>query len=433
MLTSGKLVTRQYYDPSSFWAIAGIALRTAQRIGIHKDSDEYGLLPFESQMRRRLWWQILFIEVRAAEVCGAGLTNMTAIDHKQPLNIFDEDIWPDMEQAPTPREGSTDMCFVMLRTTIGRYFGYLFRPFLSEADKAEADNSAKTLDDLMEEFQAILHEKFLANADPLNPLQFFTSMVARAILCSWRVMSSIRKANEKPAMLSHVDRDILFEESLKGIEYDNLGHTTPNVQRFKWHVRSHFQWHSFISLLGELRTRASGEAVERAWAQVEQVYEHHPEIILTKSPLHTAVCNLTLSAWQCRELEYMSKYHLPLAAPRCVGTIRQHRNPGNEMKGKLSPLSQPTVESQSSAETDERNVHTDFRSFKGQQFDDQPTPLWNAQTPDFDFSQPLDLTDPNQMDWGLWNNLLQNYELPPPIEGADFLLPKDGPFGGFYQ
>lgn len=405
----------------------------AQRIGIHKDAAEFGLSPFECQMRRRLWWQIIFIEVRAAEVCGVSFTSMVAIDHKPPLNVNDEDLWPEMEQDPLEREGPTEMCFIMLRTTIGRYFAYLYRSALSESDKAGAEHSAQTLDSLMGELSSLLHERFLVNADPLNPLQFFTSMVARAILCSWRVMSSIRRANEKQEALSNADRDILFEESLKSIEYDNLGHTTPNVQRFAWHVNSHFQWHSFISLLNELRARPRGELVERAWSQVEETFDHHPEILSTKNALHTAVCTLTLAGWQCRETDYINKYQMPLAVPQCVSKIRQQRAPRNDSKGKLSPLSQQTIESLSSVEIDERSSHIDFRSFNGQLSGDQTVPFSNMGTMSFDFSQPPNLANPEQMDWSLWDNLLQNYELPPPMEETDFLLPKSGSFGGFYQ
>ena len=202
-------------------------------------------------MRRRLWWQIVFLDVRAAEVCGAGLTVVTLGDTKRPLNINDEDIYPNMPEPPTERQGTTEMCFVMLRSSIGYYFKYLYRPQLtSEADMGKLPNAEllqdKTLQELMDDFESYLNENFLRNADPLNHVQFFTSMVARAILCSWRVMDAIRKASDKTDTNTQQNRDTLFEECLKGIEYDNLAHATTSMRRFDWHIGAHFQWHSLI-------------------------------------------------------------------------------------------------------------------------------------------------------------------------------------------
>jgi hypothetical protein len=392
-------------------------------------------------MRRRLWWQIIHIDVRAAEVSGAGIANIVLGDIKRPLNVNDEDLYPEMTAPPPEREGSTEMCFVMLRCSIGRYFRYLFRPVASGDPGSDQTYQyaypEKQMDQMMADFEAYLHETFLTNADPLVPIQFFTSMVARAILCSWKVMNALRKHTDNAQQPSVADRNMMFEESLKSIEYDNLGHTTKATQRFMWHVNTHFQWHSFITLLGELRFRPSGELSDKAWKQVGEVYAHHPEILKVKSPLHTAVSSLTLSAWQVKEADHMNSYRVPVNIPSYIATIRQQMTARSEAKDKSTPISLQSMGSVGSQDFEIiQPVSTNSQSVETSS--DNLLSLGGGSTLDFANmdqvvvppSNPINI-DPSPMDWSLWDNLLTNYEIP--MEGGDYMMPNDNNFGGFRQ
>jgi len=47
--------------------LIGITTRIAQSKGLHKDGGGLQSSAFECGMRRRLWWQILSLEMRASE------------------------------------------------------------------------------------------------------------------------------------------------------------------------------------------------------------------------------------------------------------------------------------------------------------------------------------------------------------------------------
>lgn len=49
---------RRYENSKSVWSLTGLLLRLAHSIGIHRDGAQYGLAPFDTEMRRRLWWQV---------------------------------------------------------------------------------------------------------------------------------------------------------------------------------------------------------------------------------------------------------------------------------------------------------------------------------------------------------------------------------------
>ena len=72
--------------------------------------------PFQTEMRRRLWWQICGLESRGAEE-GAARTTSIMEDHnvQHPANLFDSDLEPTAEERPQARTGVTDMTFVLTR------------------------------------------------------------------------------------------------------------------------------------------------------------------------------------------------------------------------------------------------------------------------------------------------------------------------------
>jgi hypothetical protein len=47
---------RRHDDTRFVWSLTGLALRIAQSLGLHRDGTKFGLSPFDTEMRRRLWW-----------------------------------------------------------------------------------------------------------------------------------------------------------------------------------------------------------------------------------------------------------------------------------------------------------------------------------------------------------------------------------------
>ncbi|KAK6528580.1 hypothetical protein TWF281_009819 [Arthrobotrys megalospora] len=313
---------RSYYDYPSLWVITGTAVRIAQRMGVHRDGTKLNLPPFETEMRRRLWREILILDFRTAELSGAGLYTMAmdenAWDSKWPASINETDIWPGMTEPPKEREGPTENMWPQLRGELGQLFvdrwRRMHRQSLSagsmydktDGNSAEFANFYKALDNdgQLEAITSRLEEKYIRHCDPINPLQLFTSIVCRSALTNLRLMTHhpIRRADNGAGMPQE-EKDSLFSDSVKIMEYDNLCHSSRSIQKFLWHTKSFFQWHAFIYLLGELRQRPLGPEVEKAWAQVDEVFEHHYEWLERKDELHSAIRAFALKAWECREAQ----------------------------------------------------------------------------------------------------------------------------------
>lgn len=56
-LTFLHIALSNTHDPRTLWNLAGMAMRIAQGQGLHRDGTVFSLSPFETEMRRRLWYE----------------------------------------------------------------------------------------------------------------------------------------------------------------------------------------------------------------------------------------------------------------------------------------------------------------------------------------------------------------------------------------
>jgi hypothetical protein len=92
----------------------GVIVRIAQKMGLHRDGESLGLSPFETEMRRRIWWQIILLDAVYALMSGLGQSLLPRHwDTKEPRNINDADLFPTMTKVES-REGPTDMIFCLV-------------------------------------------------------------------------------------------------------------------------------------------------------------------------------------------------------------------------------------------------------------------------------------------------------------------------------
>jgi hypothetical protein len=72
------LLLRRNDDAKKIWTMTGLVVRIAQTLGIHRDGSHFNLPPFETEMRRRLWWQICLLDARSSEDHGCDPTVVEA-------------------------------------------------------------------------------------------------------------------------------------------------------------------------------------------------------------------------------------------------------------------------------------------------------------------------------------------------------------------
>jgi len=357
--------------------------------------------PFDAEIRRRTWWQVVFLDGHSSKLAGAGFPAWLAkFDTKIPSNISDSDLSPTMKEPPPNKEGATEMMFCRVRyevaqalrnarthTNIDGSWGIatgVSPDLLAEKDKA------------IDALEAKFEKQFIQYCDPSIPLHLLVIYMTKSVICTMRIMAHHpRQWPDKGASMSQREKDMLFTESLKEMEYDSVGLTSKAIRGYLWHVSSHFQLDAFIYLISELRYRTSGDLVERAWQQVKYSFENRPELITDiKNSLYYAIGNLTLKAWAKRE-EAMGSYEAP---PRFMSLLRSQRNISDPPRPG-TPIEDPYLTPH----------NMDYSTQPEQPPPPPPDPSfanieqqWGSWIPDGDISMP----EITPVDWAYWQTLM---------------------------
>jgi hypothetical protein len=302
----------QNFDARVIWILTGVATRIGQRIGLHRDPATLNLPPFETEMRRRLWWQIRMQDGFAEKLAGTGgLVADNSV--KRPSNVNDSDLFPGMKHAVKEHTGATEMMFFLIRIHLGEFLtksiadanmGSRFDGVWSKLSGNAASTEAK--DQAIDELEALYERKYTRFCDPDVPWHYMCTYLVKAITAMLRFIAHNPEhhgnPNSNPTSVSPSERTLLFHLATTITTYQTLIYTTPQLQNYLWHTNHHFQWKAFIYLLSELRFRTEpSDEVKSAWEQVRLVYEGHPWFTKEKGrrvELLVAVDGLALKAWE---------------------------------------------------------------------------------------------------------------------------------------
>lgn len=260
-------------DESRFvWTLSAVVLRIATGLGLHRDGSNFGLNPLEAEIRRRIWWHICVLDVRAAEDHG---TDPMIIDEMYdthfPSNIYDEDISPDSVTLPPEQIGCTDMTFSLIRceiTSVYRQLTYI-PPGSSTAPRKLEDREG-----LIERLNARLNERYIRHCDMQVPLQWVCATVARLIVAKlWMIVHHPLAARDlNQPTLSQDTRNRLLVTSIEIIEFSHLLERNESTVRWNWLFSTYIQWHAVAFVLAELCVRPLCPGVDRAWLAVNSVF-----------------------------------------------------------------------------------------------------------------------------------------------------------------
>ncbi|KAK4940915.1 hypothetical protein LTR10_019069 [Elasticomyces elasticus] len=270
------MFVRHCDDSRLVWALGGLAIHVAQSLGIHRDGTNFRLNPFDTEMRRRLWWHLSILDNRSAEDHGADPTfDEQFYDTKLPMNFNDEDIFPGMKDYPPERTGSTEMTFCLIRFELGVFSRRLNFTAPGKAPGQEPEVSIEEKEKLIDDIHRSLEEKYLRHCDMNTPILWVAATVARLILAKmWLAVHHPRSfgVDKKSSAMPREIRDRVFITSVEVIEFSHLLEKNENTAKWAWFFRTYLQWQSVAFALSEVCNRPPGSDVERAWRAIESVY-----------------------------------------------------------------------------------------------------------------------------------------------------------------
>ncbi|KAL1596457.1 hypothetical protein SLS60_009103 [Paraconiothyrium brasiliense] len=429
------------FDARVIWILTGVAARIGQRIGLHRDPETLGLPPFECEMRRRLWYQIMMQDGFAEKLAGTGGT-MFFGEVKRPSNLNDSDLFPDMKELPQEHQGATEMMFFLIRCHLGEFLRNSANP------KSTYDGVWNTLsgsnlsmaikDKAIDELEALYQRKFLDYCDKSIPWHFMCTYLSKGVMAMLRFIAHCPDGTD--ANLPQSEKDLLFEWAVSVVRWQNMAYTTKEVQGYLWHINSHFQWKAFVYFVSALKYRTQGEEVDKAWKDVETVFDFHPNFSTqaSRQALPIAVATLTLTSWDA----YVAARGLPKGGEPYFIQVLRSRKAEKSSKNKLT--SHTAVSEQQPAVDQAQQPFSfvqleDLTSTTGYA-DPSDNFQWDADIGTaFNGPQLGDLDVPmleDSPDWSDWDNLMLNFELQKAnnfaVDGAGFGMPygADNPGDG---
>ena len=268
---------RRSDDTRYVWTLTGLLIRLETSLGVHRDGAQFGLSPFETELRRRLWWQTCTLDVRASEDHGCDPSIIEqSFDTKFPLNINDADISPSTTVTPTEHEGATEMTFDLIRYSVSttvRRLSYA-PPGPGPCRIVSASATLEDKEHLIEELHQYIEKKFLRHLDTSIPLHWVGATVARLIMAKmWLVVHHPLQRSDAGAGLPQGTKDRLFITSVEVIEFSRLLESEKATLKWGWLFRTYVQWHALAFVLSQLCCRTEGPDVDKAWMVIEGVFD----------------------------------------------------------------------------------------------------------------------------------------------------------------
>ncbi|KAK2616422.1 hypothetical protein QQS21_000664 [Conoideocrella luteorostrata] len=334
-------------DPRQVFCLIGIAVRIAQRMGLHNDPAGYGLPPFEVEQRRRLWWTIVGYDRRIGEMTGSTVTALSSGgDCKLPINVNDSDLHIDGKELPTAHNGPTEMLFALTRlemamavTSNSNRDSAKINPDRASPSASSGSSSSRQTpvptiriagqdspSYTFDGFCAHMEGTYLQHCDPKIPLHFFTITMTRQTLAKMRVISYLMRMHTAQDPLPEIERDNLVVLSIQMVEYDNIVHASDSLKPFKWFTSHHFPFPAYMFLVQELRQRCYGPMVERAWEAVASNHKLRGMISNMHSPLHAAFGRHFVKAWDAHSEACIANGREAPTQPAFIAALRDRQD-----------------------------------------------------------------------------------------------------------
>ena len=384
-------------DPRSLSCLTGITVRIAQRMGLNSDGTSFGLSPFEIEMRRRLWWQIIILDSRTAEVSGSGPSIMHRMwTTKLPLNINDSDLYQDMREPPSELTGSTEMTFTL-------QICELFQYFLQSRKILE---SPALLDEAVDSLEARIEQKYLKYCDLSVPI--YSMSVSMARLITDKLKMCPRQPHifrNRGLVMSAEAKENLFLHSLKMLENHNEMMGSEKLKGFLWYIRAQFPFPEHLYVLCALRSRPPDYLAERAWRAHADSYHHRlhnsHQCDSAKGSdrlMHPAIAKLVIEAWEAREVAGQSRTFAG-ATPLFISELRSRL-------GLRS--SQPFNLERPNAFNTTPDVMADSHNATVYQWPNQPSAEMVRQSLDQSLMTSMQSSDWSLAGWEFWNDIAQD-------------------------
>lgn len=246
--------------------MVGLALRVAYSHGLHQDGNGQTLGAFEAEMRRRLFWQILALDMRASEDRGS---EPTLTDHSfntiMPRNLDDKDFGHDSQHPLHTRAGPTEMTLCLLEID-ALCTGWKINLGLSAS---ESKNLAlHEREDLVRDYARRIEFTYLANRHSLDQKTSLMYEIGHYWIHKlWLMLYYPLRRQGRLEQVHSSDQGL--QTAVRFLNSNELIEQHPSSAGFTWLFRTYAPWQAVAVALAEICNQPHSALADAAWDIIE--------------------------------------------------------------------------------------------------------------------------------------------------------------------
>jgi hypothetical protein len=220
-------------------------------------------------MRRRLWWQILVLDMRASENRGSELMVLDgSFNTIMPHNLNDQEFSPETRTIRQPSTGITDITFCLISMDVSN--AILKISFIPPFKERQALSLAQK-EALVKECTDRIETVYLQGSDISDPYAWVVRTIGELLILKlWLVVQYPLECVHSTSQ--HFARGQSLRTATAFLNICELLEQTESAARFVWFFETYIPWHALAVALAELCKEAVGPLADKAWTIIDKGY-----------------------------------------------------------------------------------------------------------------------------------------------------------------
>lgn len=236
---------------------------------LHRDGDGRGFSAFEAEMRRRLWWQILALDMRASGDRGSETLAETPFNTAMPTNLDDEDFGYHSQHPLQGRTGPTSITICLL----GMDALWTSRKINIRFPTNEPLNlTIEERGRIVKEYVKRVESTYLANCHFSDPQTKFLYSIGQFWI--YRLWLTLHYPLHNPMPPQHVKCSAKgLQSALIFLNANDIIEQHLHAAGFAWLFKTYVPWHAVAIVLAELCAQPKSILADHAWNLIETHFQ----------------------------------------------------------------------------------------------------------------------------------------------------------------
>lgn len=323
-----------------------MAIRIAQDMGMHSESELAKWAPAEAELRRRLWWALILFDNRMCELAGSRVRTLDPVWTCQiPSNINDYDL-DHARGLPIEHTQCSEAIFPVLRCKVRdfvrraafhiEYANPTLAPLISREQRYLGEDAAG-----LEQLEQNIENDYLQHCDMRKPIHLMAKWTTTGYLSKIRLLEL--ESRQRGTRQTDVQYELALAYALRVIHSDTVIMSSPLTKGFLWLHYQYFPFQAYLVVCRTIQTLPHGDLGIRAWQALSQNYLWWSSILTNNTTFLTALAKIVLQAWHVYEAELRST-GTGFDPPEVITSLNQtmeHLNSRPELREQEQPSRDP--------------------------------------------------------------------------------------------